>query len=415
VRSGLKIFSCCARGLFLILLPLLAGCEFDPSEHTHSAVRPAVQFQDDVWWIPMKLEGDNDEWFWIPQDAAIATRVIDVPEGSSYSLLVNGKAWKIICHGNGTYAYEGFLDADISANPGLVFVSVLLGIASVLLACSTVVSAGLAHSYKRAFDNGEKEIETLKGYIRADQQEIHQTKEHVKVQIAQAFRDAEHRLTTECKKLKVEWDKLDADRDELEKQKRAMAVAANERQVVNHKPPTDVERRELGKMVRDRLLSGKEMNREIAVEYTIDPELTGALVFRWQLVQVRPYALSVTILRNTSVIRTASGVFNGEFGHWLKMPGQRYVFTFQLHDGSKALPEPLVMELTLPPINAWNRRGIPQVPPTKPTEAERRRQADEWEAREKQRARQCEKDPEKLKRLFARIEQERIERFGEAA
>jgi hypothetical protein len=73
----------------------------------------------------------------------------------------------------------------------------------------------------------------------------------------------------------------------------------------------------------------------------------------------------------------------------------------------------LVIELTLPSLEDWNRRGIPK-PPAKVSPEERERTAAAWEAREKQRASESERDPNKLKILFAKIERERMEKFGEA-
>jgi hypothetical protein len=91
------------RAIALVALPLIAGCDFDPSEDVHSPTQPDCVTQDGVVWVALKLAGDNDEWFWIPEEAAVATRTINVPEGFSYSLLVNGKAWKITTHKDGTY------------------------------------------------------------------------------------------------------------------------------------------------------------------------------------------------------------------------------------------------------------------------------------------------------------------------
>jgi hypothetical protein len=225
---------------------------------------------------------------------------------------------------------------------------------------------------------------------------------------------AAERLRAECEKVKAESEAVDAERDELEKDKRAMVAAWKERQTVKHEPASDDDRRQFGRVVRDRLLGGKETNREISVEYAFDPEMTGALIFRWELVQDRPCPPSLTVLRGEAVIRTASGVFNGEFAYFLMKPGKRYQFIFQLHEDSLAFPDPLFVELTIPPPEAWNRRSVPKSPPAKMSRDERERKGEEWEAREKQRASESERDPGKLKSMFAKIEQERVEKFGEA-
>ena len=397
------------RALLFLALPLVVGCEFDPSEHVHSPTRPDCITQDGIVWVALKCSGDNDEWFYVPQEAAIASRSIDVPDGYSFAVLVNGKAWKITKKGDG-YSFDGFQDADLSASPGLVVIAVVLGIGVVV--CVFVAAGFYEKTVEQAkeFDAVKEENKSLKEIDRRRQAEAVQLCQAV----AQEEKEAVRRVAAEARKVAAERQAVQAERDELEKQRRAMVAAARDRQPVKHEPANDEDRRQFGRVVRDRLLGGKETNREISVEYAFDPEMTGALVFRWQLVQDRPYPPSLTVLRDQAVIRTASSVFNGEFGYWLVKADKRYRFIFQLHDGGRRLPDPLVVELTMPSLAAWNRRGIPKPPPAKLSKEERERLGAEWEAREKQRAAESEKDPGKLKKMFAKIEQERMEKFGEA-
>jgi hypothetical protein len=405
-----RMFFRVSRAVILVALPIIGGCEFDPSERVHSPTQPNCVSQDGVVWVAVKLAGDNDEWSYVPEQAAVASRAIDAPDGYSFSVLVNGKAWRVTNHKDIGYANAGFQDADISANPNLVLVTVLLGVTTVILLLATAVGWIKVFEHEDSIEGAEAEIKLLKHLRREREREITQEREV----FAEQCRDAEKKLIDECKKLKAEWEKIDANRDELEKQKRVMVAAGKERQTVKHEPASDEDRRKFGSVVRDRLLGGKETNREISVEYAFDPEMTGALLFRWQLVQDWPYPPALTVLRDEAVIRTASAVFNGEFAYFLIKTGKRYKFTFSLHNGDRHLPNPLVVELTIPPLEAWNRRSIPKPPPKKMSREEREHVAMAWEAREKQRASESEKDPAKLKEMFAKIEQERMEKFGEA-
>jgi hypothetical protein len=368
--------------------------------------------QDGVTWVALKLAGDNDEWFYVPQQAAIASRTMDAPDGYPFSVLVNGKPWQITAHANGCYTYDGFKEPDPSDTYAPTFMAVLITSGLFTPLClAGFLSAAKARGERQG---AELELQTVKDIQKKREADFRAERQQF---MAERIK-ARERLIVECEKLNAirdRWEKeIQAKRDELEKERRVMVVAAQERQVMNHKLASTDERRQFGQVVRDQLLAGKETSREISVEYALDPEMTGSFVFCWQLVQARPYALSLTVLRDGSVIRTASGVFKGQFGSWLKTPGEHYIFTFKVYDGSVLLPEPLVIELTLPPLEAWNRRDVKKPPAPELTPEERERASAVWEKKEKQRAAECEKDPEKLRKIFAKIERERMERFGEA-
>jgi len=405
-----KIYFRVGQTILLLTLTLLNGCEFDPSENVHSPTQPDNVCQDGVVWIALKLAGDNDEWFYVPEEAAVATQSIAAPNGFSFEVLANGKAWKLTKQKEGGYTFDGFQDADLDASPGLVFVAILLGIGVIACACTAAGFYETTIKQAKEIVSIEEENKNLKQTDRRRHAEAVQLCQD----LAEEQKQAAQRVAADAKKVAADRQAVQAERNELEKDKRAMVAAWKERQTIKHQPASDEDRREFGRVVRDRLLGGKETNREISVEYAFDPEMTGALIFRWELVQDRPYPPALTVLRDGVVIRTASGVFNGEFAYFLIKPGKRYMFTFQLHDGRHEFPHPLVVELTIPPLDAWNRRSVPKPPPAKMSREDREQMAAAWETREKKRASDSERNPDKLKKMFAKIEQERVEKFGEA-
>jgi hypothetical protein len=332
-----QIISRVGQTLLVLTVTLLAGCEFDPSQRVHSPTQPACVSQDGIVWVALKLRGDNDEWFYVPEEAAIAGRSIEAPDGYSFEVLVNGKAWKLTKRNEGVYSFDGFQDANLSASPGLVVVASLLGIGVISVGCGAMGMYGTTVKQAEEIAKIKEENKNLKQTDRRRQAEAVQLCQAV----AQEERKAAQRVAAEAKKVAGDRQAVQAERDELEKDKRAMVAAYKERQTVRHEPANDEDRRQFGGVVRDRLLGGKETNREISVEYAFDPELTGALVFRWQLVQDRPYPPALSVLRDQSLIRTASGVFNGEFAYWLTRADRRYRFTFKLHDDRHEFPDPL--------------------------------------------------------------------------
>jgi uncharacterized protein with WD repeat len=122
----------------------------------------------------------------------------------------------------------------------------------------------------------------------------------------------------------------------------------------------------------------------------------------------RPYAPAIVVTRDGTQIRRETGMFKGEFGSQLLKHKRRYKFTFTLFDGNRELPNPLLIELTLPPFNAWRPE------PPKPVTAEERRAKREAKRREKyQYAEALIIDPKKLKEKRADIDREILEEFGE--
>jgi len=384
-----------------LVFTMMAGCDdFDPSENTHAPARPDNVWQDGVWWIPLKLSGDNDEWFWVPQAAALAGQGVEWQENDSVDVLVSGKVWTLTKSGGGI-SFDGPHDPpDIGPDADTVAICVLVGGGGVICLISACAAWTMLAHEKEQRATADKELGKSKGeltQIKNEEQNWRRrlAKDQAALESLQKRVEASHAAERQA---------IAAEREELEQHKNALAIANRDLQVTKHEPPSDEDRRTLGRRVRDRYFLGKSTAREISVEYAMDPDLTGAIVFQWELVQRRPVPPSLTVHRGDSVIHTASGVYNGEFPYWIRGNGRRYTFIFRLYDGDRELPNPLVMEITVPLLSVWNRRGVLPSPPKK----------ESYRLQEYRMAEETEPDPEKLKYAKAAIDEEVREMFGEA-
>lgn len=230
------------------------------------------------------------------------------------------------------------------------------------------------------------------------------------------------RIHQELAEIKVERERLDereagvdarqATAEDTERRLRQLAIS-KPKDFSRATPPSRRKQRDLGKTVRAEYPHSERPGRDIKVTYVLDPELTGAVVFQFELLVDQPYPPHLTVTRNGRIIQTFDS-FNGEFKDFLELPGERYRYIFRLSEGKRKFPHPLIIDLPLPSPEAWTRRTIPPPRKKRLTRAERQQRKLAWIEAEKEKARTYETDPAKLKMIFARIDQEGVDRFGEA-
>jgi hypothetical protein len=200
---------------------------------------------------------------------------------------------------------------------------------------------------------------------------------------------------------------FEAERQEFERQQKLYAIVARGAQL-KQEPPTQQEWEQLSKAVRAELFRGSANSREVAVQYFLDPNTSGAFVFNWEIVLDQPYPPTLVVLRNGKEIRRESGSFKGRFGARLLSRNGRSKFIFKLFDGDRAFSDPLLIELAAPPFSAWTE--TPKLPEKK--------SKDDWIAENvawlKKTGRWPADEKDQME-LMAKIEAEAMNKFGEAS
>jgi hypothetical protein len=221
----------------------------------------------------------------------------------------------------------------------------------------------------------------------------------------------EKRLQESAAVILVERSVLATEREELERQKLTHAAAARAIQVVRD-PPTAKEWEQLGIAVRSEQFRGCGGSPEVTVQHFLDPKTSGAVVFDWEITTQNPHPPTLNVFRNGELIRT-EGTFKGRFGTRLLSRTKRYQFLFKVSDGGREYPNPLLVEITAPPFDAWVE---PPTPPPTPKEIAKQTR-EEWIAEQVALAKKMKQWPataKARKEAMAKLEAEALKKFGEA-
>jgi len=389
--------------LLLVSLPLI-GCEFDPSRSVHSETPPPDRQTDDgVRWCAERVANTSDEWFYAPYEAVCASGFRPVPTDTNIDVLLsNGKIYRITKTPTG-YSFVGIVDQDIAANPGLVFVAFILFVA-------VVVSLGVAGHVAFSLNSTTADLSNVNGELAAAKAEA---RRHESVAKATLKKSEEDKQRAE-KQRAAEEQAMKAAREELERQQKAVAVAAKSPKLTIEKL-TKENYLNVSQAIRHQLFNGNAASREVSVKWILDPcKSKGALwacVFEWETLLDRPVTLRVAVLRDGKLIHREAGSFRGTFGTFLAV-GKRHKFTWKVYDGKRQFDEPLLHEVVAPPFEAWTAE--PPKPPEPKSDEELRRERDAWTRNEYQIIDEKIDDPELRKAKKAQIDQEAAVKFGEA-
>ena len=197
--------------------------------------------------------------------------------------------------------------------------------------------------------------------------------------------------------------------EQLGQQRRTLAIATRAAEL-KHKTPTKEEWEERGHAIRAEQFCGSASSREITVRHYLDPKTSGALVFDYEINLNGPQSPSLVVLRNGKIIKREAGIFKGRIATRLLSRTTRHDFVFKVFDGKREYPDPLLIEIILPPFDAWT------APPKTPKEKAKQTR-DEWIAEQVawlKKAGTWPADEKAQKELMSKIEAEAMTKFGEA-
>jgi len=327
----------------------------------------------------------------VPTEVGWAAKYNEPSVGSTLDIVSHGKIFRITKNAEGTWGFNGIIDADFSANPGLVLLLVLVSVTALILMCVAAAGWGEADKQRGAKSEAEQKLQDLQNSMKEREAEIQDRERGV----TKASRDLERQVAA-----------IDSQKEELEQQERILMAAQRVVQLTRTAPTRD-EWQKLGERVRAEVFKGGAQSRDLAVQYFLDPETTGAVVFEWEMLCQRPQAPTLLVLRDNVECRRETGCFKGRFASVMLQKRKRYKYIFKIMDGERAYPNPLLIELLVPPFQAW----------TSPTETKKQRTKEDWINENIEwfkKMGQWPADQQAQKEMLSKLDAEAIRHFGEA-
>jgi hypothetical protein len=381
----------------------LTGCGFDPTQNVQSDTQPQWITQDGITWVPVHVTGTDGEWQWVPWSATVAAGIQTFSSGSQIDVLAGSKAWRVKKNSDDTFNFRPNPDADSGTPSGAMFLIFLLIVAVIILVPVSIVGWSKASDVEERIvaerDRTQAAKKELKA-LQAEDAERWRQFQREKADFAKSQKDVERMLSSRRQA-------LDAERNELEQQKKTLAVAIRDAKL-QPKMSSGEAWQTASETIRAKAFAGQAIGNGLVINHFFDPRRSGLLIFQWEITIDRPYPPKLVAHRNGRKIREECGMVKGEFSDRLLKPDEKYRYKFTLCSGPIELPDPVMIELTLPPFKAWE----PQ--PPKPESAdERRRKKEAWRSEKYKYAEGFIKDPAKLKQKKAEIDEEANKHFGE--
>jgi hypothetical protein len=381
----------------VIMLPAVAVCDSD-WKYVHSDSKPTSYATDSITWIAIKQHGDNDLWFYVPEEVARATGWEKDPRDKFTTyIFVAGKVWPITAHSDGSTSF-----GDPGTPPGTMpativsIIFIALGLAALWALTLSICYAVKCESKEKAAKAALDEVKA----IRAGQLKCIDDLHLKELDLRKRQVEIDRRQQTERQALQAE-------RSDLE-QRQQLHLAVVREAKIERRPPTKEEWQHLSHAVRAHQFRGGGTSDHLVVNYYLDPRNSGAIVFMWEVTTTRPHPPALVVLRDGKVFKRESGRFKGEFPCRLLKSDRRYQFIFRIYDHEIKLEEEILLEVTPPPFTAWEPE-----PPKPISDDEKKRQRENWKNDQYRYAESIEKDAIKLKEKKALIDQETNERFGE--
>lgn len=386
LRSGSAI-------LLIATALALSGCRFDPDAHVHSATAPEPAQLDGTWFVPLKVAGTDDEWFFVPLQVGQATRAWNWPAGNSIDVVAGGKVWRITATDGGGFSYASSTEVPPSQPSGEEILTWIVLIV-LILAAFVIASAsiGVVAEHKKARSEAEEKLHQAEA-------------EHAGVMTQ--IRGERADLEASRKSVEVRQRDLAARESAIQQEFKTLAAVRRKASPIR-KTPTRDEWEAASTVVRAQAFSGEAYGNGIIVNYFFDPAASGLITFRWEITLDRPFPPKLVVSRNSRVVREEATLVKGEFADQLLGGGKRYRYQFKLMDGSRTIPDSAVFELIVPPFPA-----VQPEPPRPESAEERRNRKEGWRGEQYVQIEQLGGSADEVHRAKAAIDEEANRRFGE--